>query len=205
MNLPEGVSEEPYAVLGVARTASMEDLRKTFRERARRCHPDQHGGDKKREAEFTRLSAAYSLINTPERRRAFAQLMRDANPTWTRTPPPPPPPAPPPVEAFAKKEPKPKAKTKRAKRAKKVSVEIDPWADQDKPWAHGASSAEMLASLYAQSDLRRGARGNGLKLEIYLDEEGVRTTKESLETLKSLQKAARSAAKAFKPLWNLLR
>lgn len=199
MNLPEGVHEEPYAALGVARTVSMDELRKVFRKKARDCHPDQHGGNKEKEAEFSRISAAYSLINTPERRRAFAQAMREANPTWTRPPPPPP------VEAFAKKMKEPPKPKRKKTKAKKVSVDLDPWADEERPWAHGASSAEMLASLYAQSDLRRGARGSSLKLEIYLDEDGVRTTKESLDTLRSLQKAAQSAAKALKPLWNLLR
>ena len=38
-----------YAILGVKRTASVDDLRKAFRKLARKYHPDVNPGDKKAE------------------------------------------------------------------------------------------------------------------------------------------------------------
>jgi curved DNA-binding protein CbpA len=55
-----------YRELGVHRTASAEEIRSAFRERAKLCHPDQSGqGDDRR---FKRLAEAYEVLKDPRRR-----------------------------------------------------------------------------------------------------------------------------------------
>lgn len=59
-----------YAVLGVSRDASQEDIKKAYRRLARRLHPDVNGGSEAEE-EFKRVSQAYDVLSDPQKRRSF--------------------------------------------------------------------------------------------------------------------------------------
>lgn len=61
----------PYEVLGVAPTASADEIRKAFRRLAKTSHPDLHPGDKQAEARFKELSLANEIISDPEKRKKF--------------------------------------------------------------------------------------------------------------------------------------
>jgi len=61
------MSASPYEVLGVAATASEDDLRKAFRRALRATHPDT-GGDPKR---FTAVQLAWERVGSPEKRAAY--------------------------------------------------------------------------------------------------------------------------------------
>jgi DnaJ-class molecular chaperone len=65
------VSEDPYAVLGVAKTASADEIRKAYRKLAKKLHPDLNPGDKAAEDKFKRVTAAYDLLSDPEKRKRF--------------------------------------------------------------------------------------------------------------------------------------
>ena len=52
-----------YKVLGVARTASADDIKKAFRKLARKYHPDVNPGDKKSEAKFKEINEAYEVLS----------------------------------------------------------------------------------------------------------------------------------------------
>lgn len=69
---------DPYAVLGVGRDASQDDIKTAFRERALECHPDRVAENKKAAAkdEFLRVQEAFDVLSDPERRAAY-----DANGT----------------------------------------------------------------------------------------------------------------------------
>lgn len=60
---------DPYKVLGVSPQASAEEIKKAFREQAKRFHPDRNPGDKEAERKFKEAGRAYSLLSDPSRRR----------------------------------------------------------------------------------------------------------------------------------------
>lgn len=62
---------DPYKTLGVAKTATDEDIRKAYRKLAKENHPDLNPGNKNAESRFKDISGAYALLSDPEKRRAF--------------------------------------------------------------------------------------------------------------------------------------
>ncbi len=65
------MAKDPYAELGVSRTASPDEVRSAFRKLAKSLHPDQNPNDKAAEERFKRVSAAFDLIGDPEKRTRF--------------------------------------------------------------------------------------------------------------------------------------
>lgn len=63
-----------YAVLGVPRTASAEDLKKAFRKLARQYHPDVAKDKKAAEEKFKEINEAYEVLGNPENRRKYDTL-----------------------------------------------------------------------------------------------------------------------------------
>ena len=62
---------DPYSVLGVAKTASADDIRKAFRRLAKKHHPDLNPGDKAAEAKFKEITLANDLLSDPAKRKRF--------------------------------------------------------------------------------------------------------------------------------------
>ena len=62
-----------YAVLGVPKTVSEADLKKTYRKLARQYHPDSNQGDAKAEAKFKEVGEAYAVLGDAEKRRRYDQ------------------------------------------------------------------------------------------------------------------------------------
>ncbi|MCX6386269.1 MAG: molecular chaperone DnaJ [Solirubrobacterales bacterium] len=60
-----------YKVLGVAKNASQEDIKKAYRKLARQYHPDRNAGDKEAEAKFKEVSEANDTLSDPEKRKAY--------------------------------------------------------------------------------------------------------------------------------------
>ncbi|MBN2124261.1 MAG: DnaJ domain-containing protein, partial [Deltaproteobacteria bacterium] len=60
-----------YKILGVAKSASPEEIKKAYRKLALKYHPDQNKGDKKAEARFKEISEAYAVLSNPEKRKEY--------------------------------------------------------------------------------------------------------------------------------------
>jgi len=61
----------PYAVLGVARDAPIDEIKKVYRRLARETHPDLNPGDAKAEARFKEATEAYEVLRDPQKRAAY--------------------------------------------------------------------------------------------------------------------------------------
>jgi DnaJ-class molecular chaperone len=62
---------DPYEVLGVARTASEDEIKKSYRKLARQYHPDRNPGDKQAEAKFKEVQEAYDLLSDKDKRAQY--------------------------------------------------------------------------------------------------------------------------------------
>lgn len=61
----------PYAVLGVSKTASGKDIKTAFRRHAKACHPDRNQHDPEAAVLFGEISAAYEILGDTEKRQLF--------------------------------------------------------------------------------------------------------------------------------------
>jgi len=68
-----------YKTLGVGRLASADEIKKAYRKLAKKLHPDVNAGDKKIEAQFKEVSAAYDLLSDAEKRRKYDRGELDDN------------------------------------------------------------------------------------------------------------------------------
>ena len=65
------VKRDYYEVLGVARQASAEELKRAFRKIAMDSHPDRNPDDAVAHARFKEASEAYAVLSDPDRRRSY--------------------------------------------------------------------------------------------------------------------------------------
>jgi molecular chaperone DnaJ len=63
-----------YGILGVKKSASVDDIRKAFRKLARKYHPDVNPNDKKAEEKFKEISEANDVLSDPKKRKIYDQL-----------------------------------------------------------------------------------------------------------------------------------
>jgi len=60
-----------YKILGVSKSASPEEIKKSYRKMAMKYHPDRNQGDKGAEAKFKDVSEAYAVLSDPEKRKQY--------------------------------------------------------------------------------------------------------------------------------------
>jgi len=65
------MSKDYYGILGVAKTASKEDIKKAYRHAAFKHHPDRNPGDKEAENRFKEASEAYEVLVDQDKRRRY--------------------------------------------------------------------------------------------------------------------------------------
>lgn len=60
-----------YAVLGLSREATPDDLKKAYRRIAFECHPDRNPGNAEAAQRFKEASEAYQVLSDPEKRARY--------------------------------------------------------------------------------------------------------------------------------------
>ncbi len=68
---------DPYEVLGVARDASEQQIKKAFRQLARELHPDVNAHDPDAEEKFKEAAEAYEILSDAERRATYDRYGHD--------------------------------------------------------------------------------------------------------------------------------
>ena len=72
------MADDPYSVLGVARSATQEEITRAFRKLAKELHPDVNPNNKAATERFKKVSAANELLSDPDKRRKFDRGEIDA-------------------------------------------------------------------------------------------------------------------------------
>lgn len=65
------MSDDPYAALGVRKTATQDEIRKAYKKIAKESHPDLNPGDAKAADRFKAAASAYDLLKDEEQRARF--------------------------------------------------------------------------------------------------------------------------------------
>src|SRR6266704_1853119 len=63
--------KDPYAMLGLPRSATAEEIKQTYRSLAKKLHPDLNPGKAAIEQQFKEVTAAYELLSDPAKRARY--------------------------------------------------------------------------------------------------------------------------------------
>lgn len=65
------MAEDYYTILGIAKNASAEEIKKAYRKKAMEFHPDRNKGSKEAEEKFKKVSRAYEVLSDEQKRKLY--------------------------------------------------------------------------------------------------------------------------------------
>lgn len=65
------MTQNPYEILGVSRTASQEDIKRAYREATLIWHPDKNPDNPEAEERYKAINEAYGLLGDPQQRQLY--------------------------------------------------------------------------------------------------------------------------------------
>jgi len=68
------MARDLYSELGLSKGASADDIKKAYRTRAAKMHPDKHPGDQAAEERFKKMSAAYTVLSDDKKRKLYDEF-----------------------------------------------------------------------------------------------------------------------------------
>ncbi len=72
------MSKDYYAILGVSKNATQDELKKAYRKLAVKYHPDKNQGNKEAEEKFKEINEAYDILKDDQKRAAYDRYGSDA-------------------------------------------------------------------------------------------------------------------------------
>ena len=69
---------DPYEVLGIARNASADEIKKAYRKQAIKFHPDKNPGDKASEEKFKEAASAYEILSDADKKAKYDRFGHNA-------------------------------------------------------------------------------------------------------------------------------
>lgn len=78
------MDENPYDILGIPRTSSLDEVKKAYRKKARENHPDLNPDDPAAEERMNKINEAYDRITNPEKYKASDARRRGYGAPYTQ-------------------------------------------------------------------------------------------------------------------------
>jgi molecular chaperone DnaJ len=72
------MAKDYYKILGVDKNSSQDEIKKAFRQLARKYHPDLNPGNKEAEEKFKEINEAFQILNNPEKKAQYDRFGTDA-------------------------------------------------------------------------------------------------------------------------------
>jgi curved DNA-binding protein CbpA len=78
-NLVGTEMNSPHKILGVSKTATLNEIKLAYRKLALQLHPDTNGGDLKKSEQFKQVASAYEILSNPETKKKWEFEQRYGN------------------------------------------------------------------------------------------------------------------------------